>query len=565
MKKMLISIMFVIIILGSSASGQIIENDLDTTKLEVHDKLLTNQQWIEDLDFLVSRLKEIHPNIYSKISEEDFYNIVRNAKLKIKQSDSDIGCYMEIRKVISSIKDGHTYLSYKGITNFTLGKLPIKLDCFSDGIFLSAVDSSNKNFLGMEVTEIGGIPIDVALQRVIGITSEDNYSGRKKSAMNVFRYPHLLNGLKLTANKKTVNLTLRDQNNQFHDFQISTIEDWKASQFFTVESLLTDSIPLHLRNRDRQYWFEYLKDESTLYFQFNAIGDQGGDEEPLDHFLSRLWQYLDKHSSEISKLVIDIRYNSGGSGRMAIPIVKEILKRDYINNSEKLFVLTGNKTYSAAVVMSTAILEFTEAVFVGDAPGCPSNLFSNSIDAGKLPNSKYSLSISTRQIDNAWIDNRENFPVEIPALFSSKAYFEGEDPALDAIFSGNAEPIWKIAKRNGVEAALTRFNEITSKYPNLKWWNSSILEPQINDYGIRVARNYYYEKDETLKEKFFKESMNLLLLNTKLCPKSSEAFQNLGFLYVISGQNELAILNYEKSLELNPDNSEVNAMLGRLK
>jgi tetratricopeptide (TPR) repeat protein len=561
MKKLYFPILLAITLLASSAFAHIIENDINVEKEEAPEKLLTTQQWIEDLDFMVDRLKEIHPNIYSKITEEDFSILVRNAKLRIEQSESDIGCYMEIRKVISSIQDGHTYLSYKGVTNFVSEKLPIKFDCFSDGIYLSAVDSSNKSFLGMEVTAIGGIPIDVALQRVMEITTRDNYPGRKKSAINVFRYPIILNGLNLSDNKNSITLTLRDEKNQLHDFHISTIKDWKNNQFFTVETLLTDSIPLHLKNRDRQYWFEYLKDESALYFQFNAIGDQGGDEEPLDHFLSRFWQYLDKHSNEISKLIIDIRNNSGGTGRMAIPIVKEIMKRDYINNNESLFVITGNRTYSAAVVMSTALLEFTEAVFVGDAPGCPSNLFSNSIAAGKLPNSKHSLSIATRQIDNAWVDNREYFPIDIPALFSSSNYLKGEDPVLETIFSGNAEPIWKIAKQNGVEMALAKFNEITSKYPDLKWWNSSILESRINDHGIMCGRNYYFEKDEARKNQFYKESEHLLLLNTKLCPESSAAFESLGFLYMISGKNELAILNYEKSLELNPTNPEIKAML----
>jgi len=565
MKKLLLTIILVINILAGSVSGHILENEKDQTKLEVPDRLLTTQQWNEDLDFLVSQLKEIHPNIYSKIKEEDFSSLVRSAKLKIAQSNSDIECYLEIRKVLSSIQDGHTYLTYKGITNYASDKLPVKIDCFSDGIFLTAVDSINKSFLGMEVTAIGGIPIDIAVQRAMEISSEDNLSGRKKAALNVFRYPIILNGLKLSSSKKGVNLTLRDHNNKSHDLQVSTIEDWNDSQLLSVESLLSDSLPLHLKKRDRQYWFEYLKDESTLYFQFNAIGDQGGNEEPLDHFLTRMWQYLDNHSNEISKLIIDIRYNTGGSGRMAIPVVKEIMKRDYINNSESLFVITGNKTYSAAVVMSTALLEFTEAVFIGDAPGCPANLFSNSIVAGKLPNSKHSLSIATRQIDNAWIDSREYFPIEIPVLFSSNTYFKGEDPALEAILSGNAEPIWKIAKQNGVEKALERFNEINSKYPDLLWWNSSILEPQINEHGFMAARNYYFKKDETLKEQFYNESEHLFLLNTKLCPESASAFQSLGFLYMISGQSDLAILNYEKSLELDPSNSELKAMLEGLK
>jgi CubicO group peptidase (beta-lactamase class C family) len=54
-------------------------------------------------------------------------------------------------------------------------------------------------------------------------------------------------------------------------------------------------------------------------------------------------------------------------------------------------------------------------------------------------------------------------------------------------------------------------------------------------------------------------------LNTELFPASSNTWDSLGEAYMEAGQTELAITNYEKSLALDPSNSNAVAMLERLR
>lgn len=57
----------------------------------------------------------------------------------------------------------------------------------------------------------------------------------------------------------------------------------------------------------------------------------------------------------------------------------------------------------------------------------------------------------------------------------------------------------------------------------------------------------------------------VFLLNTELFPASSNTWDSLGEAYMEAGQTELAIANYEKSLALDPSNSNAVAMLERLR
>ncbi len=60
------------------------------------------------------------------------------------------------------------------------------------------------------------------------------------------------------------------------------------------------------------------------------------------------------------------------------------------------------------------------------------------------------------------------------------------------------------------------------------------------------------------------EAINVFKANGDLNPNSSNAFDILTEAYLEAGYKELAIANYMKSMELNPDNKETIGMLKQL-
>ncbi len=60
-------------------------------------------------------------------------------------------------------------------------------------------------------------------------------------------------------------------------------------------------------------------------------------------------------------------------------------------------------------------------------------------------------------------------------------------------------------------------------------------------------------------------AIEIFKLNTEAYPKSSNVWDSLGEAYMNKGEKELAIKNYEKSLELDSSNSNAVMMLKRLR
>jgi len=112
----------------------------------------------------------------------------------------------------------------------------------------------------------------------------------------------------------------------------------------------------------------------------------------------------------------------------------------------------------------------------------------------------------------------------------------------------------------------------------------TLMEVILNYGGIKKAKQLFYElKDNNEDDYNFKESqLNILgyrllqvglnkeaieifKINVKEFPDSWNVYDSLGEGYMINGDKELAIKNYEKSLKLNPDNDNGKKMLEKLK
>jgi glyoxylase-like metal-dependent hydrolase (beta-lactamase superfamily II) len=112
----------------------------------------------------------------------------------------------------------------------------------------------------------------------------------------------------------------------------------------------------------------------------------------------------------------------------------------------------------------------------------------------------------------------------------------------------------------------------------------AVLEQMIAESGIDAARKKYAEiKDAPIEEYYFdevemnrlgyqlinqdklKEAIEIFKMNVELYPEAWNVYDSLGEGYMLLGEKELAIKYYEKSMEINPENTNGAAMLERLK
>jgi hypothetical protein len=103
--------------------------------------------------------------------------------------------------------------------------------------------------------------------------------------------------------------------------------------------------------------------------------------------------------------------------------------------------------------------------------------------------------------------------------------------------------------KSGIEAANAKFRELQA---NMAGYYLS--EDEMNALGY-----------EYLNSKRYKEAIAVFQMNVEAFPKSFNTWDSLGEAYAAAGEKELAIKNYEKSLELNPNSQSGVEALKKLK
>ncbi len=112
-----------------------------------------------------------------------------------------------------------------------------------------------------------------------------------------------------------------------------------------------------------------------------------------------------------------------------------------------------------------------------------------------------------------------------------------------------AEALVKTIIEKDEESAIKQYHDFKEKYSD----DYDFAETELNNLGYQL-----------LGMKKIKEAIEIFKLNVDVFPESSNVYDSLGEAYLINGDKELAIKNYEKSLELNPDNKNAIEMLKKL-
>jgi len=107
----------------------------------------------------------------------------------------------------------------------------------------------------------------------------------------------------------------------------------------------------------------------------------------------------------------------------------------------------------------------------------------------------------------------------------------------------------KTIAEKGIEAGVAQYRELKAKQTA----TYDFAEGELNRLGYQLLR--------TGKSK---EAIEIFKLNVEAYPKSSNTYDSLAEAYVSSNDRELAIQNYKKSLELNPNNTNATEALKRL-
>jgi len=145
---------------------------------------------------------------------------------------------------------------------------------------------------------------------------------------------------------------------------------------------------------------------------------------------------------------------------------------------------------------------------------------------------------------------------KISALIYDGAYFDRA--ALDAMLAkaerlasrkSIAEVLSQTISSSGVDAAIKQYHDLKSSQPTIYNFD----EAELNSLGYKL-----------LGSKKFKDAIRIFQLNVEAYPQSGNVYDSLAEAYIDNGDRQLAIANYQKSLQLDASNKNAVQMLKKL-
>ena len=121
---------------------------------------------------------------------------------------------------------------------------------------------------------------------------------------------------------------------------------------------------------------------------------------------------------------------------------------------------------------------------------------------------------------------------------------------IDSVYDGNTREYRFLVKENNE----WKINSLITHAQNTSNASPQAIENTMNATGYNL-----------LTSKRVDDAIEVFLLNVKLFPNSWNVYDSLGEAYAAAGKKDLAIKNYERSIELNPKNDNGRKMLETLR
>lgn len=385
---------------------------------------LPEEKWREDLRYLATELPRLHKNAFFQVTQKEFEQAVQELDEAIPslQEHEIIVGFMQI---VAMLGDAHTGLSISHkATGFRT--YPLRLYWFSDGLYVTDTVPAYRRALGARLIQIGETDVEKAYTAVRNVIPHENEAWVKYLSPKYLVTPEILHALGIIPDLRAGRFTFEDGNGTLFSLEMRSVPP--GNQVDLLPAVDPAKLPLSNIKKGVNYWYAYIEDKQTLYFQYNKCSNR--DEKPFTEFSKEMLSFLDQYPVE--KFIIDIRYNGGGDSSLLRPLITEIKNRPGINQKGRLFVLVGRNTFSSAIINAIELRNQTSAIFVGEPTGGNPNHFGHP-EVLRLPNSALELSYSTKYFN---LSNDESSLIpDITVPLSSADYFAGRDPVLEKILS----------------------------------------------------------------------------------------------------------------------------------
>lgn len=386
--------------------------------------------WVADIDTLLGLIKKEH-YIYSK--KELPSQLIRKANW-IKENICNLSkdrILLEMEKMMYFLGDGHSYVLPLTNEKWKSSILPLDFYIFTDGVFIINASTEYKDLIGCKVTHLNKVEAKKIIKDMKSYVHQDNKMTVTWLAPSFMKLKSVYEQYGLPQNENTIKITLEESTGCTLNKTINFVDFQKFNGVYKLPNPQNISISdtlLYLKSQDKPYWFSYIKDRRAVYFQFNQVRNSLA--EDLKAFSKRLEDFY--ITNEVSTLIIDVRHNNGGDKDILTPLYNVINNFCKMSNN-KVYVITGRGTFSAAQVFISTLYRDYPVVFLGERTSSRPN-FIGEENLYKLPNSKALVSISNKYHCTIPGNKKNYIPIKYNLLLDSKSYFSNCDVVIDFLF-----------------------------------------------------------------------------------------------------------------------------------
>lgn len=447
-------------------------------------------------------------------------------------------------QLIALLGDAHTNLA----PDSTLGLrfYPLELYAFDDGLFIRRADSTHAGLVGARVVRIGQTSADEAMARVASVVPHENEWWVRAWGPLQLTIPEILDGLGLARDVEHLSLVVE------RDGRMDSVRIAPAGRFADQHGHGPDPIdrshwvsmrrgpaPAWEQRPEEVFWWALDRPGGTLYVCMRAVAPA-----PRSFTNRSQWDqvFALADSTRPTRLVIDIRENTGGNGALNRYPVQQILRRPTIDRSDRLFVIIGRRTFSAGQQFTNLLEAWTQATLVGEPSGQRPSQYGDHVPLA-LPGLGLTAEISTvfHQAPNEF-DNRTAVNPRLYTPLDSRSYREGVDPAMEAIVHPDTSASITVQIERAIAAGDTAAAERVVAEARGRTVNRFVsFEREINALGYRLM-----SAGET------GQAVQVFRLNTRTFLSSANAFDSLGEALLGAGYRDAAIASYRKALEAQP-------------
>jgi tetratricopeptide (TPR) repeat protein len=398
--------------------------------------LTPEKQWEFDLDFLARRMEQMHWSLYAKVPRETFLGEIRRLQADAPKLSNE-RARARLSRILGMVGDGHTILAAFAEGETSVGRLPLHLWVFTDGLFVIGAPESRRDLLGAKVLKVGPLDAADALKKLRPYCSVDNDMGYLYATPARLTQPAALQEIgAATGDDAEFTLRLRDGSTSTVRLSPKPVTRAVAQApglfrpgFVYANVGSKTPPPLYQRDLKTPLTLESLDDAKAVYFGFHAVAENEG--ESFADFVKRMMKCIEETKAEY--LVIDMRLNGGGNTGLVKPLLDALIRNDRVNRPGHLFVIIGRDTFSAAQNTVNLLEANTHATFVGEPTGSRPNFVGESTYI-VLPYSKLRVYCSSRYWQHVVSTDRRNWvPPQIVAELSSQDFLDNRDPCLEAI------------------------------------------------------------------------------------------------------------------------------------